>query len=587
MIDYRILGPLEVSADGRAIEIGGLRQRALLAILLLRANESVPRDVLVHELWGARPPPGAQDSLEVYISRLRKALAAAADGPVVLTRHGAYCLPLTDEQLDVRRFERLLAEGRSSLAAGAPEPAAASLRAALQLWRGSPLADLSYEPFAQADIGRLEEMRLGAVEDRIDADLALGRHTDVVSELEVLTAQHPLRERLWAQRMLALYRGGRQADALDVYQRLRATLVEELGIEPGAELRTVQQRILAQDPALAAAGPGQRAAAVPAVVVTRPVPVPRELPAGVDGFTGREAELAELDWMLPVAAGGGPDQLAGPVVISAVAGTAGVGKTALAVRWAHRVAGQFPDGQLYVNLRGYDPGQAMTPGEALAAFLRAMGVADQDIPLEETERAARYRSLLAGRRMLVVLDNAATEQQVRPMLPGTGTAMVLVTSRDSLAGLVARDGAQRLDLDLLPLAEAVTLLRTLIGERADTDPAVAETLAGLCARLPLALRVAAELAATRPEAPLAELVAELAGRRDRLELLDTGADPHSAVASVFSWSYQHLPADAARMFRLLGLHPGQDWDQYAAAALSDTASVAQAARMLGGLARAH
>ena len=397
MIDYRILGPLEVSADGRAIEIGGLRQRALLAILLLRANESVPRDVLVHELWGARPPPGAQDSLEVYISRLRKALAAAADGPVVLTRHGAYCLPLTDEQLDVRRFERLLAEGRSSLAAGAPEPAAASLRAALQLWRGSPLADLSYEPFAQADIGRLEEMRLGAVEDRIDADLALGRHTDVVSELEVLTAQHPLRERLWAQRMLALYRGGRQADALDVYQRLRATLVEELGIEPGAELRTVQQRILAQDPALAAAGPGQRAAAVPAVVVTRPVPVPQRAARR----RGRRSPAGQPSWpnwtgccRWPPEAG--PDQLAGPVVISVVAGTAGVGKTALAVRWAHRVAGQFPDGQLYVNLRGYDPGQPMTAGEALAAFLRAMGVASQDIPLRGG-RAGRQVPVAAGR----------------------------------------------------------------------------------------------------------------------------------------------------------------------------------------------
>jgi tetratricopeptide (TPR) repeat protein len=275
------------------------------------------------------------------------------------------------------------------------------------------------------------------------------------------------------------------------------------------------------------------------------------------------------------------------VVISAVAGTAGVGKTALAVRWAHRVAGQFPDGQLYVNLRGYDPGQPVTPGQALAGFLRALGVADADIPLEAEERAARYRSLLSGRRVLVVLDNAATAGQVRPLLPGAGTAMVVVTSRDSLAGLVAVDGARRLDLDLLPLGEAMALLGALIGPRADADPAAAQALAGLCARLPLALRVAAELAAARAGTRLADLVAELAGEGDRLELLEAGGDPHSAVSSVFSWSYRHLPADAARMFRLLGLHPAQHWDSYAAAALTATASLAQARRALAVLARAH
>jgi tetratricopeptide (TPR) repeat protein len=274
------------------------------------------------------------------------------------------------------------------------------------------------------------------------------------------------------------------------------------------------------------------------------------------------------------------------VVISAVAGTAGVGKTALAVRWAHRVARQFPDGQLYVNLRGYDPGQPMQAGEALAGFLRALGVADADIPLAEAERAARYRSVAAGKRLLVVVDNAATVAQVRPLLPGTSTAMVVVTSRDSLAGLVAVDGARRLDLDVLPQGEAVALLAALIGARADADPAAAEALARLCARLPLALRVAAELAVTRPEAPLADLVAELGGEGDRLALLAVGGDPHAAVASVFSWSYQHLTPEAARMFRLVGTHPAQHWDPHAAAALSDS-SLAQARRVAGVLARAH
>jgi hypothetical protein len=303
-----------------------------------------------------------------------------------------------------------------------------------------------------------------------------------------------------------------------------------------------------------------------------PVPVPRELPADVGGFTGRAIELAELDLLLPSPAEQ-HDGAAGPVVISAVSGTAGVGKTALAVRWAHRMADAFPDGQLYVNLRGYDPDRPVPAAEALAGFLRALGVAGQEIPLEEAERAARFRSLLAGRRLLVVLDNAATVEQVRPLLPGSPSVMVLVTSRDALAGLVARDGARRLDLDLLPAADAAALLRALIGGRAEADPAAAEMLAGLCARLPLALRVAAELAISRPDTPLAVLATELAGEADRLALLDAGGDPRSAVASVFSWSYQHLTGDAARMFRLLGLHPGPDFDRYAAAATVDRATM--------------
>ncbi|HEV2258745.1 MAG TPA: tetratricopeptide repeat protein [Streptosporangiaceae bacterium] len=335
---------------------------------------------------------------------------------------------------------------------------------------------------------------------------------------------------------------------------------------------------------------------VPVSVVTGSLPVPaaanevaglvpRQLPSGVESFTGRAVELAELDFLLPAArqeSGAAP----GPVVIAAVAGTGGVGKTALVVRWAHRVAGQFPDGQLFLNLQGYDPGEPVAPGQALAGFLRTLGVRDADIPLEEAERAARYRSLLSAKRVLVVLDNAASEEQVRPLLPGTGMAMVVVTSRDSLPGLVARDGAHRLDLGLLPLEEAVTLLRTLVGARADTEPAAAEALASLCARLPLALRIAAELAISRPHTPLAVLAAELADEDSRLQLLDAGGDPRAALASVFSWSYRRLPPDAAQLFRLLGLHPGADWDQYAAAALTST-SIAWAGRLVAVLARAH
>jgi tetratricopeptide (TPR) repeat protein len=310
--------------------------------------------------------------------------------------------------------------------------------------------------------------------------------------------------------------------------------------------------------------------------------VPRELPARVRHFTGRAGELAALTALLDQAGAQAP----GTVVISAIGGTAGVGKTALAVHWAHQVTGRFPDGQLYVNLRGYDPGRPVPATDALAGFLRSLGVPGQDIPPEADQRAARYRSLLAGKRMLVVLDNAGSADQVRPLLPGAPACAVVVTSRDALAGLVARDGAARLDLDLLPEEEAVALLGTLIGVRAEADPAAAAELADQCCRLPLALRVAAELAATRPAAPLATLTGELADLRTRLDLLDAGEDPPTQVRAVFSWSYRHLDADAARAFRLAGLHPGPDLEPYAAAALTG-ATMPQARRALEVLARAH
>ena len=309
--------------------------------------------------------------------------------------------------------------------------------------------------------------------------------------------------------------------------------------------------------------------------------VPHQLPAETSHFVGRVEELDQLSTLLGTATTDG-----GTVVLSAVLGTAGVGKTALALRWAHQVRGKFPDGQLYVNLRGYDPDQPMAATDALAGFLRALGVAGAEIPLELEERAAAYRSLLDGRRMLVVLDNASTVEQVRPLLPGTASCVVVATSRDSLAGLVARHGAARVDLDLLPLGDATALLGALIGKRVGAEPDAAAVLAGQCARLPLALRVAAELAATRPTTDLAALVEELADEQQRLELLDAGGDTRTAIRAVFSWSYQHLPVEAGRAFRLLGLHPGPDFDLYATAALTHT-GLEQAQHLLDLLARAH
>jgi tetratricopeptide (TPR) repeat protein/transcriptional regulator with XRE-family HTH domain len=342
-----------------------------------------------------------------------------------------------------------------------------------------------------------------------------------------------------------------------------ALLADALGLEPG-DSEAIADAMLPR-----AADPGPAPA------------VPRHLPPTVADFVGRAAELDALTDMLDQA--GYP---AGAVIVSVISGTAGVGKTALAVRCSHQIAERFPDGQLYVDLRGYGPGQPMSAADALAGFLSALGVVGQDIPARLEERAARYRSLLAGRQMLVLLDNAHDVEQVRPMLPATAACPVVVTSRDSLVGLVARDGARRLDLDLLPLAGAVSLLRALIGSRADLDPEATTALAAQCSRLPLALRVAAELAAARPAVPLADLVDELADRQRRLDILNAGGDPSTAVRAVFSWSYRHLHADAARTFRLLSLHPGADFDSHAAAALIGT-TVERARNLLAELTRAH
>jgi DNA-binding SARP family transcriptional activator/Tfp pilus assembly protein PilF len=575
-----ILGALVVSRDGVAVALAGARRRALVCRLAVAGGHAVSAGQLAEDLWEGHPGPGTPATLQSHVSHLRRLL-----GPGwLVSREGGYALDLGAVEIDAMLFERETEAGLGHLTADDLDEAASLLASALGRWRGPALADVAGQLWAAGEVTRLEDLRLRATEGLLEARLALGEHDAVADAAEAAVRGHPLRERLWSLLMLALYRSGRQADALAAYQRLRRHLDDELGLAPGPDVTALQGGILRQDAGLDI--PARATVLARAAVAARAVPVPRELPADVEGFTSREVELAELDYLLPVTGPPAPGAPRGPVVISAVAGTAGVGKTALAVRWAHRVADSFPDGQLYVNLRGYDPGQPMTATEALAGFLRSLGVAGAEVPLEEAERSARYRSLLAGKRVLVVLDNAATAEQVRPLLPGSPSVMVMVTSRDALAGLVARDGAHRLDLDVLPTADAATLLHTLIGPRADADPAATLVLAGQCARLPLALRVAAELAVARPDMPLAGLVAELAGQQDRLTLLDAGGDPGAAVASVFSWSYRHLPPDTGRMFRLLGLHPGADWDRYAAAALAGT-DLAPAGQQLATLARAH
>jgi DNA-binding SARP family transcriptional activator/Tfp pilus assembly protein PilF len=571
---FGILGPVLVHDGEAAVSVPAARQRVLLTTLLLHSGQAVRAETLADIVWDESPPPGAIDTLRTHVMRLRRVLGPRA-GQRLVTRYPGYLIDAGEDEVDLLRFWRLCQHGSAAIRAGSSPEASQILTEALALWRGPALADVPSQVLQRDEVPRLGQLRLQAQEWRIDADLCLGRHAELVPELQLLTAEHPLRERSHCQLMLALHRCGRQAEALAAYRRAREVLIEELGAEPGSELRTLHQQILTADPALAVRESDADAAAAASLI-------PRQLPGPVSHFVGRDQEMAALTEVLVEAAHAAP----ATAVISAIGGTAGVGKTALAVQWAHRVAKQFPDGQVYVNLRGYDPAQPVTAADALAGFLRALGVRGQDIPADEAERAARYRSLLADKQVLIVLDNASNVEQVRPLLPGTTGCVVVVTSRDSLPGLVARDGAARLELDLLPLTDAVALLRKLSGTRSDVDPAAAEELATQCCRLPLALRVAAELAAARPGAALADLVAELGDQQRRLNVLDAGGDPHTAVRAVFSWSCDHLDADAARAFRLASLHPGPSFDPYAIAAVTSS-TLDQARHALDVLARAH
>jgi DNA-binding SARP family transcriptional activator/tetratricopeptide (TPR) repeat protein len=590
---FGLLGPLQVRAGDREIRIPGARQRVLLAALLLTPGRVVSAARLAELVWDGQPPGQAAGTIRSYVQRLRQALGPAGKARI-LTVGGGYMIDMTAGQLDIAQFENLLRTGVDAAKASDWQRAAVLLDQAQALWRGSPLADIACQALQLAEPPRLEEERLQAIQWRMEAGLQLGQHDLVIPQLRSLTAEHPLREALHGQLMVALYRCGRQADALTAYRTARGILVSELGLEPGPDLQLLQQRIIAGDrellavtndasgqPASQDSDPTDTRGRADTTETTAGQPdarVPRQLPAAVSHFTGRAAELDALTGVLDASR----SSRSRTVVISALAGAAGVGKTALAVRWAHQVAERFRDGQLYVNLRGYDPDEPVAATDALADLLGALGVPGQEIPEGADERARLFRSRLAGRRVLVLLDNARNAEQVRPLLPGDPGCVAVVTSRDSLAGLVAADGARRLDLDVLPLAEAVGLLRALIGPRINQDPAATVALAGLCARLPLALRIAAELAAARPDPPVAELVAEL--EESRLDLLDAGED-RADVRAVFSWSVRQLPDEVAGAFALVGLHPGEDLDAHAAAALTDT-TVGQARRVLARLHRA-
>ncbi|MEV6622850.1 tetratricopeptide repeat protein [Amycolatopsis sp. NPDC051106] len=534
-----VLGPLTVWRGESPVEIGAEKQRLLLAMLALQPNRTVRREDLVDVIWD-EPPPSCLELLHTYVARLRRALRPA---DVIATDKGGYRLTAGEDDLDLLRFEACLEESAH--------------HEALELWRGPALADVERL--------RQHPARLALAMKRAKTVMAYAEAADpedAAVRLRALIAEEPLNELAHARLMQVLAASGRQAAALAVFEEIRLRLDGELGIEPGSELRAAQRQVLRQD--FAAPEP--------------PARVPAQLPADVAGFRGRTGQLAELDALL---AGGGTGAR-----IAVLSGTGGVGKTALAVHWAQRSLGEFPDGQLYLDLHGYGTVRPVEPGDALSGFLRALGVDGADIPAEQEERAAKFRTALTGRRMVLLLDNAGSVGQVRPLLPGSASCLVLVTSRDALPGLVARHGARRVLVDLLTDAEALDLLRTLLGTRVDDEPDAAEALIGYSARLPLALRLVAELALSRPGERLAELAAELADEHRRLDLLDGGGDPLTAVRAVFSWSYRHLAADAARVFRLCGLHPGRDLTPAAIAALAGV-PLPEAERLTATLVRAH
>ncbi len=579
---FGILGPLEVrDNNGRLLTVGRPQQRALLALLLIHANRVVSTDLLVDCLWGERAPEKARSLLQGCVARLRRVLGEPACAPGaaqqrLVTRPPGYLLVVQPGELDCDLFEKLAAEATAAVGEDSPaalQRAAALLGEALALWRGPVLHDIALDA-CQGEAARLAERRLAVFEEWVDVELQLGHHAGLIAELQPTARAHPLRERLWGQLMLALHACDRQADALAVYRELRDTLVDQLGVEPSLRLRQIHHAILTVgDP------PGGSSTEVTQPSVDPGIPA--QLPPAISSFIERPLQLS---WLDNLRAGG--TRPAGEVPIGVICGTAGVGKTALAVHWAHRVNEHFPDGQLYVNLRGYAPAPPLRPIEALAGFLSALGIPDSQIPIELDRATGLFRSLLTGRRLLVILDNAGDTEQVRPLLPAAPGCLVLVTSRERLGGLIAREGAAGLTLDVLGPEEAHAVIVGVLGaDRVAAEPQACADLARLCGMLPLALRIAAANLAWRPGQRIAGYVAELAAG-NRLSALAVDGDEQSALRAAFDLSYLALVPDDRRVFRRLGLVAGADFTASAAAVLAEVPAET-AGQMLERLAAAH
>ncbi|MFF5338901.1 BTAD domain-containing putative transcriptional regulator [Streptomyces sp. NPDC013181] len=596
-LDFGVLGPLVVRRAGEALDPGRRKQRLLLVRLLLADGCAVAPETLCEELWSESPAPArATASLHANVSKVRSVLEpqhlrARGTFEVLVTEPAGYALRVPPESRDTVRFERSAARAHRLLDRGRPEDALDETGRALGMWRGDALADAAHHLFAAHESARLEELRQTVRELRTTALLVSGRMHEAVEAARELTLAHPLRETGWALLLRALYRSGRHPEALRHYADVRRRLADELGLEPGPGLRALHEGILrhelpplllAETVGAAAVAPVDEGPETAAPEVPSPdggdrpaaegggeEPAPRVCPAQLPGdlpvFAGRAAESA---WLSAVS--GAPDRpgLPGaPVVV--IGGPPGVGKTTFAVHHAHQVASSFPDGQLFVNLCGFHPtAPAVEPGDALHGFLTALGVPAQRIPEDTGDRSTLFRSLLAGRRVLLVLDNARDEEQVRPLLPAGEGCLTLVTSRNRLPGLIAADGAKPLGLALPSQAEAhETLARRLGAERLAAEPSAAADIVRLCGRLPLALAVVAARAELEPAFPLRAVADELREFHGGLEAF-TGFDAATDLRSVFSWSYRSLDRPAARLFRLLALHPGPEISAPAAAGLA-------------------
>jgi DNA-binding SARP family transcriptional activator/tetratricopeptide (TPR) repeat protein len=555
LVEFGILGAITARAAGRVVDLGPARQQCVLAVLLVAANQPISPSQLADRIWGENPPYRAAGTLRSYLSRLRTALPADEQFGIH-RRPGGYLLTIDESTVDLHRFRRLLAEGKQ---ADSDDDAAKLYREALRLWRGEPFAGLDTEWLAGVR-DTLQTEYLAAQLDYHDVQLRRGQHAMMAAELPALAVTHPWNERLAGQLLLALYRNGHQAGALEHYNQLRVRLAEEFGVDPSPPLRQLYQQILAADPALGQA---------PVVAV------PRQLPALPRGFAGRARELELLD------------QARGTAVISAIGGIGGIGKTWLALHWAHRNADRFPDGQLYVNLHGFDPNNDPMPAATAArGFLVALGVSADALPTELDAQSAMLRSLLADKRMLMVLDNARDTAQVTPLLPGSPRCTVLITSRNRLTGLVASVGATALDLDTLSESESRQLLATQTSpERLAAEPDAVAELLGYCAGLPLALGIMAARANTYPGFPLSAFADELRDSSTRLDALH-GDDIATNLRSVLSWSFAALKPEPARVFALLGLVPGPEVSLAAAASVAGL-STSAARQVLRDLESVH